>query len=182
MHAIAHDSLREESPRTSPVNPRLSEPSPRRGQSTVGGLAGSLQSVHTRAVATALSGPTVRRHWGLRFAAYLGALSLAVIISAVLFRIVSVEYVRDPVTGWYVWASGTACVLFGTLIFLDRDQRANGLLLAAFGILWQLPWTDLLPSIPVWAIFFIALNDPLPFIVLSVVLLRFPERRFAKTL
>ena len=96
--------------------------------------------MHTRAVATALPGPTVRRHWGLRFAAYLGAVLFAVTISAVLFRIVSVEYRLDPVTGWYVWASGTAFVLFGTLIFLDREQRANGLLLVVFGILCQLPW------------------------------------------
>jgi hypothetical protein len=35
-------------------------------------------------------------------------------------------------------------------------------------------------SVPVWAIFPIALNDPLPFIVIAVVLLRFPERRLQK--
>jgi class 3 adenylate cyclase len=138
------------------------------------------RSVHTGAVATALSGLAVRRHWVLRFAAYLGTVLFAVTISAVLFRIVSVEYLRDPVTGWYTWASGTAFVLVGTLIFLDREQRANGLLLIVFGILWQLPGTSIMGSIPVWAIFPIALNDPLPLIVLAVVLLRFPERRLQK--
>ena len=140
------------------------------------------RSVHTRAVATALSGPTVRRHWGLRFAAYLGAVLFAMTISAVLFRLVSVVYRLDPVTGWYVWASGTAFVLFGTLIFLDRDQRANGLLFVAFGILWQLPFASpvMMDFNPVWAIFLFAFNDPLPLIVLSVVLLRFPERRLQK--
>ena len=93
------------------------------------------------------------------------------------------EYLRDPVTGWFTWASGTAFVFFGTLIFLDREQRANGLLLVVFGILWQLPW--LLPAgegvidfAPIWAIFLLELN--LPLIVLSVVLLRFPERRLQK--
>jgi hypothetical protein len=50
---------------------------------------------------------------GLRFAAYLGTVLFAVAISAVLLRIVSVEYWRDPVTGWYIWASGTAFVLLG---------------------------------------------------------------------
>jgi class 3 adenylate cyclase len=136
--------------------------------------------VHTRAVATALPGLTVRRHWFLRFAANLGAVLFAVIISAVLFRIVSVEYRVDPVTGWYIWVSGTAFVLVGTLIFLDREQRANGLLLVVFGILWQLPIPSIIGSVPVWAIFPIVLNDPLPLIVISVVLLRFPERRLQK--
>jgi len=138
--------------------------------------------VHTRAVATALSGPTVRRHWGLRFAAYLGAVLFAVTISAVLFRVVSVVYRLDPVTGWYVWASGTAFVLVGTLIFLDHEQRLNGLLLIAFGILWQLPFANpvLMDFKPVWAILLITLNDSLPLIVLCVVLLRFPERRLQK--
>jgi class 3 adenylate cyclase len=136
--------------------------------------------VHTGAVATALPGLTVRRHWFLRFAAYLGAVLFAVIISAVLFRIVSVEYRVDPVTGWYIWVSGTAFVLVGTLIFLDREQRANGLLLVVFGILWQLPIPSIIGSVPVWAIFPIVLNDPLPLIVISVVLLRFPERRLQK--
>jgi class 3 adenylate cyclase len=136
--------------------------------------------VHTRAVATALPELTVRRHRFLRFAAYLGAVLLAVIISAVLFRIVSVEYRVDPVTGWYIWVSGTAFVLVGTLIFLDREQRANGLLLVVFGILWQLPIPSIIGSVPVWAIFPIVLNDPLPLIVLAVVMLRFPERRLQK--
>ena len=138
------------------------------------------RSVHTWAVATALPGPTVRRHRGLRFAASLGTVLLAVIICAVLFRIVSVEYWRDPVTGWYIWASGTAFVLFGTLIFLDREQRANGLLLIVFGILEQGPWTDLMDSMPVWAIFLLELSSPLSWIVLAVVLLRFPEQRLEK--
>jgi class 3 adenylate cyclase len=140
--------------------------------------------VHTWAVATALPGSTVRRHWGLRFGAYLGALLFAVTVSVGFFQIVPVEYWRDPVTGWYVWASGTAFVLFGTLIFLDRDQRANGLLLIAFGILQQLPWPPIMAFMPgtfdVWAIFLIQLNYPLPLIVLALVLLRFPERRLQK--
>jgi class 3 adenylate cyclase len=136
--------------------------------------------VHTRAVATALPGPTVRRHRGLRFADYLGTVLFGVIISAVFFRIVSVEYRFDPVTGWYVWVSGTAFVLVGTLVFLDRAQRANGLLLVVFGILWQLPIPSIIGSVPVWAIFPIVLNDPLPLIVLAVVLLRFPEGRLQK--
>ena len=136
--------------------------------------------MHTGAVATALSGLAVRRHWVLRFAAYLSTVLFAVTISAVLFRIVSVEYVRDPVTGWYTWASGTAFVLVGVLIFLDREQRANGLLLIVFGILWQLPRPVLLPSIPVWAIFLMALSYALRLIGLPVVLLRFPERRLQK--
>ena len=93
------------------------------------------------------------------------------------------EYVRYPVTGWFFWASGTAFVCFGTLIFLDRDQRANGLLLVAFGILWQLPWlrpagSGVIGFVPVWAIFPLELNIPL--IVVSVVLLRFPERHLQK--
>jgi class 3 adenylate cyclase len=140
--------------------------------------------VHTWAVATALPGSMVRRHWGLRFAAYFGAVLFAVIVSLVFFRIVPVEYWRDPVIGWYVWASGTAFVFFGTLIFLDRDQRANGLLLIAFGILQQLPWPPIMAFMPVrfdiWAILLIQLNYPLPFIVLAAVLLRFPERRLQK--
>jgi class 3 adenylate cyclase len=103
-----------------------------------------------------------------------------VTICAVLFRIVSVEYWRDPVTGWYIWASGTVFVLFGTLIFLDRDQRANGLLLIVFGILEQGPWTGLMDSMPIWAIFLLELSSPVPWIVLSVVLLRFPERHLQK--
>ena len=138
------------------------------------------RSVHTWAVATALPELTVRRHRGWRFAASLGALLFAVTICAVLFRIVSVEYWRDPVTGWYIWVSGTAFVLFGTLIFLDREQRANGLLLIVFGILEQGPWTGLMDSMPVWAIFLLELSSPVPWIVLSVVLLRFPERRLQK--
>jgi hypothetical protein len=130
----------------------------------------------------ALPGPTLRRHWGLRLAASLGAVLFAVTVSGVLLRVVSVEYFRQPVSGWFTWASGTVFVFFGTLIFLDREQRANGLLLVGFGILIQLPFTGmflggLLPSVPVWAIFFITLNDLLPSIVLAVVLLRFPERR-----
>jgi hypothetical protein len=140
--------------------------------------------VHTWAVATALPGPTVRRHWGLRFAGYFGAVLFAVIVSAVFFRIVPMEYWRDPVTGWYVWASGTAFVFFGTLIFLDRDQRANGLQLITFGILQYLPWPPIMAFMPgtfdIWAIFLIQLNYPLPLIVLAVVLLRFPERRLQK--
>ena len=132
-------------------------------------------------MATALPGLTVRRHWGLRFAVYLGAVLFAVTISAVLFRIVSVEYVRDPVTGWYIWASGTAFILVGTLIFLDREPRANGLLLIVFGILYQLsPPPTLLPSIPIWAIFSIALNESLRWIVLPVVVLFFPHPRLQK--
>jgi class 3 adenylate cyclase len=131
----------------------------------------------------ALPGPALRRHWGLRLAASLGAVLCAVTVSAVLFRIVSVEYLRYPVTGWFFWASGTAFVCFGTLIFLDRDQRANGLLLVAFGILWQLPWvgpagSGVIDFVPVWAIFPLELNIPL--IVVSVVLLRFPERHLQK--
>jgi hypothetical protein len=55
-----------------------------------------------------------------------------------------------------------------------------GLLLIVFGIVHQLPWTGLSSFIPFWAILFSALNDPLPTIVLSVVLLRFPERRLQK--
>jgi class 3 adenylate cyclase len=94
------------------------------------------------------------------------------------------EYWRDPVTGWYVWASGTAFVFFGTLIFLDRDQRANGLQLITFGILQYLPWPPIMAFMPgtfdIWAIFLIQLNYPLPLIVLAVVLLRFPERRLQK--
>jgi hypothetical protein len=108
-------------------------------------------------VAAALPGLTARRHWGLRFAVYFGAVLFAVTVSVVFFRIVPVEYWRDPATGWYVWASGTAFVLFGTVIFLDRDQRANGLLLTAFGILSQLPWPPIIAFMPgtfdVWAIF-----------------------------
>jgi class 3 adenylate cyclase len=130
-------------------------------------------------------GPTLRRHWGVRLAASLGAVLFAVTVSGVLFRIVSMEFLRAPVTGWFTWASGTIFVFFGTLIFLDRKQRANGLLLVVFGILGQLPSTGiflggLLPSVPVWAIFFITLNDPVSRIVLAVVLLRFPERRLQK--
>ena len=92
------------------------------------------------------------------------------------------EYRLDPVSGWYVWLSGTAFCPFGILIFLDRDQRANSLLFVAFGILWQLPLASpvMMDFKPAWAIFLIALNDPLPLIVLSVVLLRFPERRLQK--
>ena len=125
----------------------------------------------------------MKRHWGVRLAAYAGAVLFAVTVSGILFRIVSVEYVRYPVTGWFFWASGTAFVCFGTLIFLDREQRANGLLLVAFGILWQLPWvgpagTGVIDFVPVWAIFPLELNIPL--IVVSVVLLRFPERRLQK--
>ena len=132
-------------------------------------------------------GPTLRRHWGVRLAASLGAVLFAVTVSGVLFRIVSMEYLRDPVTGWFTWASGTVFVFFGTLIFLDRKQRANGLLLVVFGILGQLPSPliflgGLVPSVPVWAIFFITLNDPVSRIVLAVVLLRFPERRLQQTL
>jgi class 3 adenylate cyclase len=139
--------------------------------------------VHTVAVAMALPGPGVKRHWAVRLAAYAGAVLFAVTVSAVLFRIVSVEYVRYPLTGWFFWASGTAFVCFGTLIFLDRDQRANGLLLVAFGILWQLPWVEpagsgVIDFVPVWAIFPLQLNIPL--IVVSVVLLRFPERHLQK--
>ena len=72
----------------------------------------------------------------MRLAAYAGAVLFAVTASAVLFRIVSVEYLRYPMTGWF---SGLAkrVRLLRTLIFLDRDQRANGLLLVAFGILWH---------------------------------------------
>jgi hypothetical protein len=130
-------------------------------------------------------GPTLRRHWGVRLAASLGAVLFAVTVSGVLYRIVSAEYLRDPVTGWYAWASGTVFVFFGTLIFLDREQRANGLLLVVFGILGQLPSSGmftggLLPSVPVWAIFFITLTVPVSSIVLAVVLLRFPERRLQK--
>ena len=99
----------------------------------VGHLADGLQIRDTGPVATAVPGPTVRRHRGLRLAAYLGAVSFAVAVSAVFFRIVPVEYWRDPTTGWYVWVSGTAFVFFGTLIFLDRDQRANGLLSLLMG-------------------------------------------------
>ena len=137
--------------------------------------------MQTRAVATALPGLTVRRHWGLRFAAHLGALLFAVAISWALFRIVSVEYRIDPITGWYIWASGTTFVLVGTLIFLDREQRANGLLLVVYGILHQLPPpAELFPAVPIWAIFFMALNASLRWILLPVVLLRFPERRLQK--
>jgi class 3 adenylate cyclase len=136
------------------------------------------------AVAAALPGPTVRRHWGLRVTASLVAVSLAVIASGVFFRVVPVEYWRDPVTGWYVWASGTSFVFFGTLIFLDRDQRANGLLLTVFGILIQLPWPPIMAFMPgtfdIWMVFLIRLNYALPAIVLAVVLLRFPERRLQK--
>jgi hypothetical protein len=111
------------------------------------------------------------------------AVLFAVTVSGILFRIVSVEYVRDPVTGWFTWASGTACVCFGTLIFLDREQRANGLLLVVFGILWQLPWvapagTGVIEVAPIWVIFLLEIN--IPSIVLAVVLLRFPERRLQK--
>jgi class 3 adenylate cyclase len=141
--------------------------------------------VHTEAVAMAPPGPTLRRHWGVRLAASLGAVLFAVTVSGVLFRIVSMEYWRDPVTGWFTWASGTVFVFFGTLIFLDREQRANGLLLVVFGILGQLPSSGhflggLVPSVPVWAIFFITLTEPVSSIVLAVVLLRFPERRLQK--
>ena len=141
--------------------------------------------MHTEAVAMASPGPTLRRHWGVRLAASLGAVLFAVIVSGVLFRIVSMEYWRDPVTGWFTWASGTVFVFFGTLIFLDREQRANGLLLVVFGILGQLPSSGhflggLVPSVPVWAIFFITLTEPVSSIVLAVVLLRFPERRLQK--
>jgi class 3 adenylate cyclase len=72
-------------------------------------------------------------------------------------------------------------VFFGTLILLDRDQRVNGLLLTAAGILQQLPWPGIIGFTPVWAIFLIELNNPLPAIVLAVVLLRFPERRLQKS-
>lgn len=125
-------------------------------------------------------GPTGKRHWAARLAAALGTVLCAATVSWVLFQVASLEYWRDPLTGWFTWAAGTAFVLFGTLIFLDREQRANGLLLIVFGILQQLPWWGLLPSTPLWAIFFVALNDPLPSIVLAVVLLRFPERRLQK--
>jgi hypothetical protein len=128
----------------------------------------------------ALPGPRVKRHWGLRFAAYLAAVLFAVIVNGILFRIVSVEYFPDPVTGWYIWTSGSLFVFFGTLIFLDRDQRVNGLLLTAVGILNQLPWPNLLQFIPVWAIFLIELNNFLPVLMLALVLLRFPERRLQK--
>ena len=60
--------------------------------------------MHTVAVAMALPGPGVKRHWAVRLAAYGGAVLFAVTVSGVLFRIVSVEYVRDPVTGWFTWA------------------------------------------------------------------------------
>jgi hypothetical protein len=65
---------------------------------------------------------------------------------------------------------------------LDREQRANGgLLLVVYGILHQLPPpAALLPAIPIWAIFFMALNESLRWILLPVVLLRFPERRLQK--
>ena len=71
----------------------------------VGHLAGHASSVHTEAVAMALPGPTLRRHWGLRLAASLGAVLCAVTVSGVLLRVVSVEYLRAPVTGWFIWAS-----------------------------------------------------------------------------
>ena len=136
----------------------------------------------------ALPEPGARRHWSLRLATSLGALLFAATISAVLLRIVLLEYWFDPATGWLIWANGTAFVFFGTLILLDREQRANGVLLVVFGILGQLPFPELLPTlparlgfVPVWAIFFIALNSSLPSIVLAVVLLRFPERRLQKS-
>jgi class 3 adenylate cyclase len=148
----------------------------------VGHLADGLQIRDTGPVATALPGPTVRRHRGLRLAASLSAVSFAVAVSAVFLQIVPVEYWRDPVTGWYIWASGTAFVFFGTLIFLDRDQRSNGLLLVAFGILSQLPWPPIMAFMPgtfdIWAIILVQLNPSV--IVLAVVLLRFPERRLQK--
>ena len=139
--------------------------------------------MHTWAVATALPGPTVRRHWGLRFAAVswrcvIGSNhlrgSLPDRFSGILAR-----------SGLPVGISGRASTafvpfLFGTLIFLDREQRANGLLLIVFGILEQGPWTGLMDSMPVWAIFLVELSNPLPWIVLAVVLLRFPERRLEK--
>ena len=93
-------------------------------------------------------------------------------ISAVLFRVVSVEYRLDPVTGWYIWASGTTFVLVGILIFLDREQRANGLLLVVYGILLPPPAT-LVTAILIWAIFFMALNESIRWTELPVVLLRF---------
>jgi len=43
MHAIARDSLREESPRTSPANPDRPEPGSPQRQSPVGRLAGGPQ-------------------------------------------------------------------------------------------------------------------------------------------
>jgi hypothetical protein len=151
----------------------------------VGYLADMCSSVHTEAVAMASPGPTLRRHWGVRLAASVGAVLFAVTVSGVLFRIVSAEYLRDPVTGWFTWASGTVFIFFGTLILLDREQRADGLLLVVFGILGQLPSPGmflggLLPSVPVWAIFFITLTEPVSSIVLAVVLLRYPERRLQK--
>jgi hypothetical protein len=65
-------------------------------------MAGSLRVSAHEGCGYGLSGLTVRRHWCLQFAAYVGAVLFAVTISAVLFRIVSVEYVRDPVTAWCV--------------------------------------------------------------------------------
>jgi hypothetical protein len=110
MHAIARDSLREESPCTSPATPDLLNRAHYRGNRPLAAWRAVRRSVQTRAVATALPGLTVRRHWGLRFAAYLGALLFGVAISGALFRIVSAEYRIDPMTGWYIWASGNhAC-------------------------------------------------------------------------
>jgi hypothetical protein len=72
-------------------------------------------------------------------------------------------------------------MFFGTLIFLDRDERANGLLLTAVGIIWQLPVPEIVEfDTPVWMMFLVDLASPLPWIVISVVLLRFPERRLKK--
>jgi hypothetical protein len=66
-------------------------------------------------------GPTLRRHWGVRLAASLGAVLFAVTVSGVLYRIVSAEYLRDPVTGWYAWAPTWAKLVrtFG----VDRGER-----------------------------------------------------------
>jgi hypothetical protein len=137
MHAIVHNSLREESPRNRDpyqgvvdwVSRSLTDAFTARGHEVgkkrpqLVNIRGSVRnrrsldlvhrkepgvsatrravcrSEHSRAVATALPGPTVRRHWGLRLAGSLGVVLFVVTISAVLLEIVSVEYRLDPVTG-----------------------------------------------------------------------------------
>jgi class 3 adenylate cyclase len=80
----------------------------------------------------------------------------------------------------FVVLTAIAYVVSGSFTFLATGQRANGSLLCAFGFLFALSELPT-PGRGIWITSLISLSEPVAIICLGTVLLRYPERRLARS-
>ena len=115
----------------------------------------------------------------LNGAAVLLAIGFLVAFTTVMLRSQRLFLQFLPELAWPSVAAAEAFVVAGLVLMSDRQQRVNGVLLAAFGVCYWVNWLTLEQQ-STWVAVLEVLSWTVSWLLPAVVLLRYPEQRLAR--